>query len=319
MKIFNETVNKYYEYLSYLVNYDESYTEEQLKNRIINEICGDFDNIVFCSLFPKEEDNDYIFSYEDNTFSRSLEKDLPIRCNIIELQALRNIIDNEYAKVFLSSKSIEKIEKISPNNDWNLSDIIIRNRNKKIVTKTEEEYRQIIMTIIEAVSSEKCIEYNNVKEGQYEYIGCLALPIKLEYSLINDMFRLWAYDIDNKKIFKMNIDTMSDVRVDSKKTKDIIEKYNEAMRDNMKELTIRVNAKEYIVERCFRNFSYYERISSYDKENEVYELNIKYHILDEAEIIRDIMSLGSSVIIMEPKDFREKIYKRIRMAKELYE
>ena len=69
-----------------------------------------------------------------------------------------------------------------------------------------------------------------------------------------------------------------------------------------------------MIERCFRLFSFYERKAVYDREADRYSLEITYHSYDEAELIRDILSLGSSVVVMKPAGIRRKVFERIKEA-----
>ena len=63
------------------------------------------------------------------------------------------------------------------------------------------------------------------------------------------------------------------------------------------------------LDRCFNLFSAYDKRYYYDDNNLI--LNIYYHDFDEAEIVRDILSLGKSVIVLEPKKIRDKVVNRI--------
>ena len=95
--------------------------------------------------------------------------------------------------------------------------------------------------------------------------------------------------------------------------------YQEYIEENTKKIILDVDPVDHVIERCFRIFSFYERKAIYDKELQKYKLEIKYLKFDENEVIRDILSLGSSVIVMEPKRLQKEIYRRIVRAKEIYE
>ena len=45
---------------------------------------------------------------------------------------------------------------------------------------------------------------------------------------------------------------------------------------------------------------------------------IEYSFFDEAEVIRNILSLGSSVVVLEPLVLQKKIHERIIKAANMY-
>ena len=74
----------------------------------------------------------------------------------------------------------------------------------------------------------------------------------------------------------------------------------------------------HVIERCFRICSFYDRMARYDRENKKYTLEISYLKSDEAEVIRDILSLGGYVVVTEPRRIQKEVYKRIVQARERY-
>ena len=76
-----------------------------------------------------------------------------------------------------------------------------------------------------------------------------------------------------------------------------------------KPIVLKIEDNKNTLDRCFNLFSAYDKRYYYDDNNLI--LNIYYHDFDEAEIVRDILSLGKSVIVLEPKKIRDKVVNRI--------
>jgi predicted DNA-binding transcriptional regulator YafY len=116
----------------------------------------------------------------------------------------------------------------------------------------------------------------------------------------------------------MTLETMSNIRLGTECRDTLQEDYKKFLAGNKKTVVLDVEPANHVIERCFRLFSYYERKAVYDREDRRYRLEIVYYSYDEAEVVRDILSLGSSVIVLEPAELRNKIYERILAANELY-
>jgi glycosyltransferase involved in cell wall biosynthesis len=170
----------------------------------------------------------------------------------------------------------------------------------------------------DAIANNKAIIFDNKKEGSYSYTDSYAFPVKIEYSVLNDTFRISAYRPDQNRFFKMTLETMSNIRLGTECRDTLQEDYKKFLAGNKKTVVLDVEPANHVIERCFRLFSYYERKAVYDREDRRYRLEIVYYSYDEAEVVRDILSLGSSVIVLEPVELRKKIYERILAANELY-
>ena len=165
----------------------------------------------------------------------------------------------------------------------------------------------------------KGIVYDNVLKGKYEYIDKHAFPIRIEYSFINDVFRVSVYDTTEQRFVKMNLSTLKNIRLSEKIHTGIEAEYQNFIQENTKIIELDVEAIDHVIERCFRIFSYYDRRACYDKEEKKYKLSISYLKQDENEIIRDILSLGSYAVVIAPKRIQKEIYRRLLETKKLYE
>ena len=332
MKLFDETESKYYELISRLLMQKKDFTSEDIDRLYTEMFQGEKDYEIFDMLFSKKEGNEAVFSFHDGKYSPVLDSDFPVRCNLIEQQAFGTLLDVMYADRFLSEDTIAKILRYKQTipADWKMEDITVKNQFlaegrdgecgiTEIPGNSVSDTDKKIKIIAEAILQNRSIMYDNIKDGAYEFRNELAYPVKIEYSFLNDAFRISAYHPYQYRFFMMTLDTIRNVRMGDEQRKDLQSEYVAFLNKNRKKVLLDVEPSSHVIERCFRIFSYYERKAVFNRKDNYYRLEITYNSYDEAEIIRDILSLGSSVVVLEPLKLRKKIRDRIIEACREYE
>lgn len=343
MELFNKYESKYYNIAEELINgkksyslneimevvskhikdnkYDQSFLNELIYKRKKVDITNKKDSENFGGLFIEDEN-------KKNKFNPEIECKIPIMLNNIEKQAVYSLIKSEKAASFLEESTINKIKDLYKNDDikiWNEENIKIKNQainGDKINSKNLDKMMRDIIYAIEnklsIVYDYKVLDLAKVKE-QKRFIDIEVYPYKIEYSFLNDKFRVYAYYPKEDRFIKMNMDSINRLELrDSIGNIDLDEKFKKAREKNSKKVILSVEPNPNNVERCFRIFSYYERDAVYFKEDNLYVLEILYDKNDEAELIRDIMSLGDGVMVMYPEKLREKVIDRIKKCVENY-
>lgn len=316
MNLFDESENKYYELISYLIAGKKSFSDKYIQKCMMEMNANELDISVYEALFSKQERLGSVFSYDGKDFHFLLEKDFPVRLNTIEKQALESVNDSRFVNAFLSKATQDKINSICKNDKtWSMDDVEIKNQDKhgKFADISDK-----LAVVLEGLRDSKALTYDNIREGKYSYIGCEAWPIRIEYSFINDVFRVCVYLPDEDRFIKINLETMQKVAIGERFDTDLQAKYLKFMEDNTKKIMLEVDPVQHVIERCFRLFSFYDRKATYDSEREKYLLELKYYRFDEAEVLRDIMSLGSNVVVIEPRGIQIKIYNRLIAARNNY-
>lgn len=318
MKLFHETENKYYEALSYLLCQMKRYDIREIRSFLEEQLVGEVDFEVAETLFSEKEDEGNVFRYAEGGFEPALDKPFPIRCTAIERQAARNMCKTGYEEQFLKKETLEKlrtaVEKITP--DWDLEDFLIRNQYRNGTTQTPEKYEKGLRIISKAIRNKTAIVYDNVKEGVFTHYQCLAFPVKIEYSFISDRYWICAYEPKEKRYFKLNLDTVSRVEEVQQQQPEEMGDYVEFLKCSTRKAVLDVEPTRHVIERCFRIFSYYERQAVYDGGEKKYRLEITYSAAEEKAVIRDILSLGSRVTVLEPESLQREVYRRICKAAE---
>lgn len=320
MNLFHETENKYYELIAYMLAQKKDFSIKDVNDLIARELSGERDFEVENALFVKKEGKDTVFSYKNGFYRPTLDLPLPIRNNLVELEAIKSLEQLPYSKHFLSENTINKLKYASEHiqESWNLNDIEIKNQYKNGATSSDNVYEGDLRLIASAINEKKAIRYDNIIKEGLKYVDSEAIPVKIEYSFINDNFRISAFELIEERFIKMNLSSMKNIRLSERVRESIVHEYSEYISANMKKILIDVDPVDHVIERCFRIFSFYYRKAVFDKEENKYKLEIHYLKFDEKELIRDILSLGSSVIVIEPKRIQKELLKRLRRARDNY-
>ena len=307
MILFDETENKYYGLLAHMLQSGDGYTHKGIRDMLGKYLSGEADFEVIEALFATSEGDELLFTDNDGKIEPVLEGDFPIRNSIIENQAARLLSRSPYVGHFLQKDTIEKLEKATDmvSEDWNPDVITLKNVFENGIRFEDRLFNHEIAVIAKAICEKSAIKYDNVRPGRVIKKAALAFPVRIEYSVVNDRFRINAM---------LNIDA-----TDETTDIDLETEYAEFIKINTRRVVLDVEAVDHIIERCFRVFSYYDRKARYDKEAHVYRLEISYLKADENEVIKNILSMGSHVVVTEPRAIQKEVYRRILAASKQYE
>lgn len=322
MNLFDETENKYFEFISYLLQNNRKYSKEEINLLIGQLLTGESDFDVIDAIFSTKEGEELVFTYSGEIYEPAIMTNFPIRMGLIEQQAAKSLIENEYITHFLSEETIEKLKECTSciEEEWTTKDIQVKNVFSGGATETEKDFGQVISVIAKAIKEHKAIKYDNVREGVFEYRNVSVFPVKIEFSITNDRFRICAYEAEQDRFLKMNLDTMENIELSEKVYDGNLEEiYKTFLKSNTRTVKLDVEPVDHVIERCFRIFSYYDRKARYDGQENKYRLEIAYLKYDETEIIKDILSLGGYVTVIEPKNLQKEVYRRALAACKLYE
>lgn len=321
MILFDETENKYYGLLAHMLQGGAEYSRKDIHDVLRKYLPGEEDFEVTEALFAIDEGKELLFTGSESVIEPVLEGDFPIRNSILESQAARSLVRSPYAGHFLRKDTIERLEKVTDkvSEDWTPDGITLKNVFENGIRSSGKLFDREISIIAKAIHEKCAIRYDNVRPGRVEKKDAVAFPVRIEYSVVNDRFRINAYEPVEMRFIKMNLDTMANIEVTDETTDVNLEaEYAEFIKLNTRKVVLDVEPVDHIIERCFRVFSYYDRKARYDKESFVYRLEISYLKADENEVIKNILSMGSHVVVMEPRSIQKEIYRRILAASKQY-
>lgn len=321
MILFDETENKYYGLLAHMLQDGMGYSRKDIRDLLGNYLFGKVDFEVTEALFATGEGEEILFTENEGVIEPVLKEDFPIRTSILENQAARSLIKSPYVGYFLRLDTVEKLKKVTEKvvEEWSLNDITMKNVFGNGIRSSGRLFDCEISVIAKAIPKKCAIRYDNMRPGRVEKKDALAFPVRIEYSVVNDKFRIIAYEPAEKRFIKMNLDTMTNIEMTDETTNEDLEvAYAEFIKFNTKKVVLDIEPVDHIIERCFRVFSYYDRKARYDKEGRAYVLEVSYLKADENEVIKNILSMGSHVIVMEPRAIQKEVHRRILAASRQY-
>lgn len=332
MELFNKFENIYYEIFTRIVNGTYKVKNASDLKKVIcyylEEMNFEIDKSFLEYILEEVETDTYVYTIDDNyNYVLGVKSQMPVLVNNIEEDALKNLLKLEIAKKYLHKETIDKLEaKLDLDNvEWSLEDI----KKKRMFKHGDTENLDIVMAnirkIIEAMKNQCPIKCdNNTRQGNVNYENQVLYPVKIEYSPINDKYRLFCIKVvdGKKKYIKMIISNMKNIEVlENEKVKNMEEfieenkvDFLEFQQSNRRSITLYVDSEKHVIERCFRIFSFYKREAEYDSQKDIYILKIHYYSFDEAEIIKNILSLGHRVVVAEPQEIRNKIIERVKKS-----
>lgn len=333
MELFNEYKNRYFQCIQNIINdiysgvkYKESDIKELIENNTFNELEYSLvENILNKESKYTNQNSDEcnrikLFKQENDIYSLGINSPIPIRPTNIECKWLKMLIEDSKGKANLDDNIIEKLTqklKYIENNSNSNYYWIQKNIDKNGDEINDADFNKLITILSTAIQEEKLIKYTSINKNREVYENNICFPYRIEYSIKNNKYRVVVLPKGYDRAIKINVSSFKSIEIINEIDNEINEKILSFIngKKNLQEpLVLEIENKFNTVERCFSLFSYYDKEAYYDKEKNKHILKVYYYSFDEAEIIKDILSLGSSVIVIEPMGIRNKIIERIHKA-----
>lgn len=327
MNLFVKPKNKIYNYVADLINClwhkTEGYmTREEIreffkKREIIDE------NIIKALLKENIDVNsnvDLLFkSDDDDYYMLQCEQNIEIKPYLMEKIWLKNILKDPKIKLFLEEKTICKLEEyLSDIDDIMTEENLILKNIATIDSKEIEKLKYNVKIIRKAIKEKRGIKYSYItKYGQVFKERC-SLPIKIEYSIKDDLFYLISYPLDQEKPrpIKSLIKSFYDIEIIDENIE--YEKKYESFIDDInnkkakRPITLEISSNNNTLERAFHLFSCFDKKAKYIPDKDIYIIDIYYYQFEEKEIISRIFSLGKEVFVTGPKKIQNEIINRLK-------
>lgn len=330
MELFHEYKNKYFHLVFKILNlaWDGLEKEEILKiideeeyeEKVIDKEFKTFEGMI---LNEYEDEKLNLLKEENNKYYTVLNNRNPVpvkvRFSKLEKMWLKGMLEDKRVQGLLGKEILDKLQKSMIDVCEGSNEVIeFTNKNKSDFEYDFKKLNRDFFTILKAIKEEKTVIYTNVDREGNEYKDKLALPLRIEYSLKDDKFRVSMYSIEDKRSILVNMHTLKEINISEEKCKFTREELIKKMKENKyceEPITIVLKDVRGAMERCFMSFSSFERSSRALGENN-YEIDIYYYCFQEYDVISKIISLGPYVIVKKPKRIRERTIERIKKAYE---
>lgn len=334
MELFEEVKNRYMHIVFKVLNEcQEGLTEkdiikiveeDEFKEKLIGDNFQTFEGMILNQY--SENENFNLLKAREGIYYPNINKDkkplVPVRITNVEKAWLKNMLEDKRLGILLSSTTISKLKAALKEFDAPLISEIIDTTNTSILPsfKNTEQFEENFRELLKAITEGKAVKYCNTDRYGNEYCDKHALPIRLEYSLKDECFRVSMYSLDENRPIMANIFNMTDIEVEENTSIEVnresVIKLLHDQRYSKDPIVLEVTDKKTAMERCFMSFSELERYSRCI-EKDKYELKLFYYTFEEEEIIRKILALGYYVKVVSPERIKEKIIRRIKLAMKL--
>ena len=307
--IFNEVFSTYYTVLREIINskpMDTKGLKTFIKARGSDE----------SNLFLLDNFNKLSFLEEINgKWQSKLEGKLEQPFTNLEKSWLKAIISDPKIKLFADEYEINILDSmlgdVEPLFDWSFFHYF--DQNSENIDFTNEEYIYKFRLLKKAIEEEKSVilDYTNIWNENYVEE---TIPLKIEYSLKSDKFRLLGvrFRKGKKELKAYNINQINKI-VEIKEYSDKSIDRNPYADEYCEEpVTVVVHNMRGAVMRFMIEFSTYKKESTFDDETGECTTTFYYHTEEKHEIINKILSFGVSVKVLSPSTVIEEIKARIK-------
>lgn len=331
MELFDEVKNRYFHIVFDVLNACKEgisrkdilkiVDEKEFQEKVIGKGFQTFEGLLLNEY--EENENFNLLKEENGLYYPSIKGNkkcaVPIRLTNIEKYWLKNLLNEEFIQLILSDTTISKLKSALEEVDCPNTNEIIDTTNKSILPAIEDfdKYKTNFRILIKAILEGSIIKYCNVDRFGKEYCDKRALPVRIEYSVKDERFRVSIYSLDDNRPIMANILSLSNIEIEENQDlsfdrEAVIRQVHES-RYSKEPIILELIDERAAMERCFMSFSELERFSRCIGENK-YEMKLYYYTFEEEEIIRKILAIGPYVKVISPQNIREEVIRRIRKA-----
>lgn len=318
MELFNELKNNSLQATVMAINTihrtNQPISKPELEKRITNN----------SSLSPQEQQlMDALFvedTADKNLLRPVVAKAVPIVPTMLETKWLKEILHDPRIDCIISAALKEKLLQCMPQDSsseqhWQQSNWHVPIKMDKPCFRSAA-YQEKFKTALKAINSKHYVYYESYDIYGNKYKG-EAVPYKIEYYANTNSFNFIMWNEAKQWTFKSDFATITKLQLlpqsfDSRKNK-LADAYVQKIKNEAEPIILKLNAAQYnVFERCFNIFSNYDKeISRLDQTSYQLKIYAREHF-DKAEIVQNILSLGSSIVVSSPQNLRQQIIAAIQ-------
>ena len=314
MEIFDEIYSNNYLAVAKILS---KLSNSALKSKEIQNILNEYNSTLMLSDLKSLK----LINFIDGEYESNLECSHEIKRPFtnIEKAWLKSVISDKKVHLFLNDEELNLISKLLKDVDPLFEDKEFRFFDKHIYNNNfnDECYVSNFRNLTKAIHYRIYInlELTNSETGlnQTKYV-----PYKLEFSCLDDAFRLIAFDSQFKKLFFFKL---SDIRKTTLleeyftiADKDILEKFEEPV-----PIEIEVYDKRNAIERFMISFSNYHKETKFIEEKNCCITKLFFFKQEYESVIDNIVAFGPTVKILSPESAVKDVISKLKTQKKLFE
>lgn len=292
MELFSEIYSCYYRVLRHLLCAQNPLIIKDIYNRICQE---GFEESLLSIILKLEDGTWNLFTKEGELYLSKLSPSFVTPLSDLEKSYLKALLSDPRIGLFLYDRFTDG----DPYQD--------------------ETYRRNFRALLKAQKNRQYadISYNSPRGGHVRHY---YVPLRLEYSVKNDKFRLLAleqYRHNNKKLKTLNIGRIENVLPTGRTLASSVD-INSLIRDSYykEPLKLHITDKRNALERAMLHFANYEKNTVKIDEN-TYECLIYYNQSMETELLIEVMSFGPTLTVLGNTRFLNSLKMRLQQQQVL--
>lgn len=178
---------------------------------------------------------------------------------------------------------------------------------------SDSAYRARFQALLQALADGRTVSiaYRSKKGVQRE---ADYLPLRLEYSQLDDKFRLHAACVRGRKareIRVLNLSRMLDARILDAPPPSGPRPDLDARAKRGEPAVFEIYPQRNAVERCMLHFAHYDKRTEYDETADSYRCTLSYDPNDETELLVELLSFGPVIRVLSPPSLVRQMRERI--------
>ncbi len=220
---------------------------------------------------------------------------------LLEKRWLKAICQDPKIKLFdVAFPDLEDVEPLFRKEDYSVYD-----RNTEGDPYEDEAYREHFKLLLTAIKQKRSVSITLSAHGN-ETVSVRLIPEGLLYAEKEDRFRIIAEGHQADRIALRHIVSCTycdDLEDAAKQT------------NPQQELTLQITNVGNALERVMQRFAYLEKQAE-RLDDTHYILKLKYHEIEQEEILQNVLSFGTDIKVIAPKSFIDLIKARLRAQKD---
>lgn len=315
MELFSEIYNCYYQIIDHILKEAEKnpVTEKQ-----ISRICTDMGFAESCLyILPKLINGEWhLLSFDGSAYRSRTAAHGAMPFTLLQRSWIRTLMQDDRFRLFFTEEELPVLEQYVEDAEilWNPEDFRYYDRYDGGDDYSSPAYRQHFQTLLTAISGRQYvhISYQSMKGHRITHH---YLPLKLEYSVKNDQFRLLAVPESERHSIYIRIINLCGIR-EAK----LLPKYDREDFDFEKVIRrsyyhepvrLLIKNRRNALERAMLHFANYEKRTRKIDED-TWECLIYYNSSMETELLIEVLSFGPAVQVTGPERFLTQIKERLK-------
>ncbi len=324
MNLYSEIYGAYYNIIAELLR-RVSFTDEELREVVQRKGFGE----TMLYLIPKIESGSIaLFEKDGELYTSVLSGEKPaVPLSLLQKRWLSAVLRDRRISLFLEERDTAVLKGALSDVEplFRLEDIIYTDRFTDGDDYGNEEYRKNFRMILSAIRQRRMLEisFNSRKETRVHH---RFIPCKMEYSVKNDKFRLYAVDRRQSErygkkdiLYTINLSRIGEVT----ETDKFILPDDEPDMDRLitdgyykEPVTLLIKTERNALERAMLQFAQYRK-DTVRISDELYRCEIFYNESNETELLIEVLSFGSAVEVTGSERFKKLLRERIEKQKNL--